>query len=318
MGMEILKSWAMVTFQCEHTLDNFLKHPLWCNSCVQRAGTPIWNTAFSRYETILDFYDVENKKFFEYVELRDPNFDVLTYQGLINAIPAIVRLELCEMTHSLVKVDRLSQVCGNKYFSHQIYWQEILKMDGQSSTATLWSIELGINFDEEEWNALLVDTLKVTTATKLRYFQYRVLYRNLTTNVRRSKWNQQMSPLCTFCKNSPETVIHLLCECKCVQKLWVALRKWLNYYLHVHVQFSNVMIITQRYSGKFKRLVQLMVLILKQYIYASKCKEIHPEFVEYIERLMYWREMEKTIVYQENKFQQYIKNGSQLFHSKRQ
>ena len=127
------------------------------------------------------------------------------------------------------------------------------------------NLELGENLTEDQWNNYFVLCLRYTTAVKLRYFQYRLINRILTTNVRRSKWANAYSK-CTFCKITPETVIHLLCECPCVKVLWKTLETWCKYYFQINLMCTNI-IICNNYEGKYKKLVNLMILVLKQYIY---------------------------------------------------
>ena len=68
----------------------------------------------------------------------------------------------------------------------------------------MWNMELKLGYTEEEYYELFPAFLRVIKPIKLRYLQYRILTHSLTTNVKRHKWNQEISDLCTFCKNSKE------------------------------------------------------------------------------------------------------------------
>ena len=74
---------------------------------------------------------------------------------------------------------------------------------------TMWGIELNEMLDKAGWFKLMPYIHKITMSTKLRYLQYRLLKKRITTNLERSKY-EDVSPLCYFCKAHVETLLHLL------------------------------------------------------------------------------------------------------------
>ena len=74
----------------------------------------------------------------------------------------------------------------------------------------MWEDLCNYEFTQKTWEQLYDDVRILTKSTKLRFFQFRLINGYLTTNSKRSKWNSAISPLCTFCGNCDETVIHLL------------------------------------------------------------------------------------------------------------
>ena len=135
---------------------------------------------------------------------------------------------------------------------------------------------------------------KIGKASKLRNFQYRLLNRILTTNIVRNKWNPQIDKNCTFCKMKSETVIHLICECELVQKMWMALEKWIKHRTGIVIRFIPSLIIMNNISGKHKDILNTLALIMKQYIYAQKCKQEVPNFIEFINRTTQWYQLVST------------------------
>ena len=79
-----------------------------------------------------------------------------------------------------------------KQVSKQIYWNLIEKYYPPSSSAyTRWQHELKLDKqDDITWKNLLPEFFRMIKPTKLRYFQYRVLTKTLTTNVLRGKWDK--------------------------------------------------------------------------------------------------------------------------------
>ena len=65
-------------------------------------------------------------------------------------------------------------------------------------------------------------------------------------------------------------------------KYMQALKKWLNYLLKEKVRFTYADIIFYQHKGAFNQLINMLVLIMKRYIYVFKCKEKALNFIEYI------------------------------------
>ena len=72
----------------------------------------------------------------------------------------------------------------------------------------MWEQELRVIFTEKQWEEIWENTFKVSIATKLREFQYRLINRTLKTNVHLSKWKQDVSNKCTFCHRHVEMARH--------------------------------------------------------------------------------------------------------------
>ena len=129
--------------------------------------------------------------------------------------------------------------------------------------------------------------------TKLWYLQYRLVHRILTTNVTRNIYDKQISPLCTFCEKVNETYKHLFYECEYVMKLWLKLSKWLDYFCYIQFVPDYYEIIFNRYKDAFKALVNTVILITKQYIYAAKCQKNKLSITELLKCINMYRHLEK-------------------------
>ena len=78
------------------------------------------------------------------------------------------------------------------------------------------------------------DINKVTNINKYRSFQYRLLQRALTTNIRLYAYGMVDSKSCYFCKENDETIVHLLIFCRKVQPFWIAVEEFM--YEHWQIQ----------------------------------------------------------------------------------
>ena len=105
-----------------------------------------------------------------------------------------------------------------------MYKEIISKKTTKDITYILWARDLGMYLDETRWEKVRIDGYYLSLSVKLRYFQYRVLSRKLTTNYDRSKWNNKIQKVCIYCKAN-DMVLHVLYECQKIRKIWTNLTK---------------------------------------------------------------------------------------------
>ena len=179
-----------------------------------------------------------------------------------------------------------------------MYWSLINDTDsGLEATRVLWEADLGTELDKDEWAKLYTQTFSYTISTKLRYFQYRVLNRIVTTNVKRSKWDNTVSPKCFFCNDKAETMLHIFYECKVTTKIREALERWLKYFYNITIQLNPEVILLNRYEGKYKKLINMYILVMKQHIYASKCLQKIPTFMGLTQKINNWYNIERNAAF---------------------
>ena len=159
------------------------------------------------------------------------------------------------------------------------------------------SLELNTEISQEFWVKLYPTTLRMTKSTRLRYFQYRLLHKKLVTNLHRSKWDEQVSELCSLCTQETETVLHLLWEYQKVKKIWDNLARWLKYILRLDqlIAFSPESVILNTYEGQCAEIINRCILATKQYIYACKCQKIELSFINLAQRFYDYQNLERLI-----------------------
>ena len=121
------------------------------------------------------------------------------------------------------------------------------------------------------------------------------------------------SPLCTFCKNKKETIIHVLYECDKIKELWEKTKSICNHFFEVKIEINAELAILNNYKGKKKGIINILIAIMKQHIYAKKCYEEIPNFQEFMYKLAEWYEVEKVFAWKNNKYELCIKKWENLF-----
>ena len=119
--------------------------------------------------------------------------------------------------------------------------------------------------------------------------------------------------MCTFCESNAETITHLLIKCSCVAPLWDQLVRWCEYYYTIRIHLDPSTIIFNNYRGQCKNPINMFIVILKQYIYSSKCFNKVPTFIGFVQKLSYWYFVEREIFYQMGKTKIFYKKWQHLF-----
>ena len=294
---QIWKAWSLINYEYPEPED-IPSQIIWGNSCIKRANVPFMmkKAINSNLDYLYQLINLEKPNsllsYDELTECYGPILTILEYNSLLAAIPPAWRNILKygdQTTQEKTKFERLEETKNRtRYF----YSSLVMLKKSPQAVKEIWERDLGIHISSEEWSIMWIGIFKSTNSVKLRDFQYRILNRILTTNLSRSKYSE-ISPNCTFCQDNCETIRHLMFECKESSQLWQALRKWLKYAVKVDLTLTLPLVILNNYRGKNAKIVNTLILIMKRYIYVSKCKNEQLRFPNFIEQANYVQKIEK-------------------------
>ena len=149
-----------------------------------------------------------------------------------------------------------------------------------------WHKELNTLYSTEFWNKTYVLTAEIKFDHKIKWLQYQINRNSLYTNYRVNKFNNQVSPLCTFCIQSQnanpqiEHVSHLFVSCPTIQKLWYDIVDWLNS-IDVGVPTDKKNLLFGVHTEQFDSVSNYVILCTKYYIWVTKQKQQSPTFVAF-------------------------------------
>ena len=310
IGYQILHALVHVFYTTDFNIDHAHYTPLWYNSMVRHANRPFTSADLvnSNLNVLADIWYHDQKRYYtstEVQECTDPAIDILTYNLLLSALPTIWKHQMREFNLEQDAKSRVDLIGNAIQPSKQIYWELVEKVCvRQDALIKIWMQELRLDIEitADSWANILNAPRTIKSSSKLRLLQYKLVNRTLVLNLLRSKWNRETSPLCKFCYTKNETIMHLFYECKLVQKLWKSLTRWAAYHFKIDIEITPELVIFNNYLGTLKRLINNMLLIMKQYIYSTKCKKNELTFCDYANVLHYYYTLEKI----------YARDGDQI------
>ena len=122
-----------------------------------------------------------------------------------------------------------------------------------------------------------------------------------------------MSPNCTFCQVEKETMDHLFFTCKIIQELWYTLERIIEYYFHVKLTLTKTNIFFNNYRGQEQDIINWLIIVMKQYIYSTKCRMEYPSFTQYMTKLSYWYLIDKQQAVDAKQLKEFQRKWKTLF-----
>ena len=306
--IDIWKAWSEFRFKApDLEFDLIVSQSIHANSLLLRGHRPYFSSVLAQNQVnyLIDLVHPTACRLYTYDEFCQYVGEIISfldYYSLIACIPNIWK--------GIIRTNPITMVIDPQYtvdtlasrpnFTRFIYWSLIEQRYPTPPVATtklIWEWELGISISDDSWRSLYSSFKAHVKPAKLRLFQYRLYTRTLTTSVRRNKWDHIVSPLCTFCNSQPETLLHLFTECVVISRLWTCVHRMCNYFLEIDVNFDPELIMLNSYKGKSSQLINFLIVVVKQFIYASKCLQTSPDFNQCMSRIATWYNIDKYIVY---------------------
>ena len=268
-------------------IDDILSQCIWNNDDIKIGNkTVLYKTWLKRGIVFVNDLIDENGQCYSKEDLQniyDLNTDFLTYEGIKRAVLQYAR------SRDIVIDKKLSNPiypfimrCTNTLLGHQKIYDMLLNSDYvRLPCYDKWENIISSTLPDSDWKAFSTIANKCTISTDLKWLQYRILHRLLPTNQFLFRIHYVDNPLCTFCKQTEETIYHIFWECNTVKRIWLDLKNWLNT-VDVQLSFSNIQVIFG-VKGKNNYALNAIIILVKNIIYKCTKKGIIPNF-NYIKR----------------------------------
>ena len=241
---------------------------IWLNSCILIQDKPVlylnwYEKGIVRLTDLLDGKgDVLSwKKFSEKFQIKIPFTE---YYGVTQAIPQKWKNKL------VTRWDKAKPSQIECYRNCQQVVKIVYKEFTRKENLLVNKAQIVTNILQEtiEVDGLLksINNIKYfIICEKLRSFQYCMLMNALVTNIHLKHYGVRNNSLCSNCHAHTETVKHLMFDCLKVKDL----RLWIENVCTVKLNYKSIFLIDMHNNPRFAQ--NSMVLIVKFYIYRSRC-----------------------------------------------
>ena len=272
--LQVLKHW------CKYNYEEVVTDPgnqiIWFNSQVLIEGKPFIMERPARAGLITINQLIEGSQFVSWRRAYDLySLTILQYNGIVSALPTHWKAKLKSPSNSASPSDLKYKVTGiieNSVPVKQVYAalaEDNLLMVNKHRK---WERDVKVEIPYVSFLEMFEDIKAVTSITKYRSFQFRLLQRALVTNIDLHRWNLRSDSLYTFCHKSEETILHLFIWCEKVANLWVQIEKFMESFSDEQIHFSVETVLWNRFIASPKgHIKNFICLLVKQYIYRNKC-----------------------------------------------
>ena len=252
---DVLKVWNAVTYVYPKTKRQVLQQYLNYNSHI-KINNKVMQGNYLQIEAIQqvsDIYDEQHNKFYTYQELQlkqGQHINYLRYWSLLAAIPKEWKLILETDRENQDDPPTWLQTISTVPKAPKWGYPKLLRNAEQYTEQgrTKWTSLLGAQIDQQQWQKIRLDSYYLSISTKLRDFQYRLLSYKITMYKLRHTWDKNVTDRCALCTKQTETILHLMYECKKVQKIWKNFVKWCKYLYKITVDINPQMILCNNYT----------------------------------------------------------------------
>jgi hypothetical protein len=239
--------------------------------------------------------------------------NILKYNALKDAIPMVWRKQLKTMKvprtatsfkeNIYVKVGKMEKNI-NKITNKDIYWTFIRNIQVEPIHKAKLQQELYIK--EEEWK-IIYKIPSTIRDTKIRAFQYKLLFSLIPCNLYLNRIKRSDTDKCGVCQELDDTA-HYLFECTQVVPFWTNFMNWWNDMTGKQTFLDKSSAMTG-FIGQHQHIDTLnaCLLLAKWHVYKKKLNESEIFFYNFLCDLKYYLKVEKTIELRNDNLDKYIK-----------
>ena len=284
-------------------MNDVLYERLFCNKniCIDNRTVYFQNWIQGNVSQIYHLIDEQTCAFLTFDEFvtKYPNIrtNFLQYNGLVRSIKRYIHNVLNVNnfhTDNVQMIQAQEPVCWQSLRKSKHEIKSIIRTKPKTEHKS--TIKWNNSFDRLDWKNIFRICHKTTVDTKIKWFQFRLLYRLLPTKrflmLRKIKNNS----LCDFCNQNDETICHLFWECPYVQHFWDDLAtRFVSKLPHAcNLSLSKELILFGcKENVKTDKPFDLLLLAAKYHIYLCKFSETLPSFDIFLKQFKLRYRLEK-------------------------
>ena len=184
----------------------------------------------------------------------------------------------------------------------------------QVKVGNKWEDWLGLDRNEIDWSVMHNINFKCTIETQLRSFYFKVFHNAIALNSFLYKIGRRDSPLCYFCQELPETLIHIFCKCRVVAPMWRKLSEYIDRMTKETTLYPDISYIFGfDIGGRHDLCISYLFLCLKLYIIRCKYQEVELDFQSFLSFVKMKQKIEYRIAEKKGELNSHFKKWSLSF-----
>jgi hypothetical protein len=310
---EVCKAWLDIKNSCNEikTTYDVRRECIWLNKEIKIEGKEIkWIDWYEK--GIVSIHDIvdERGEFLE-KKLLDKKYgikgDEMKYNMIKSAIPMAWKkaLKKSRVTTNAISNEENPHLQINKnpvdmnlLTNRKVYWCIIDKIKIEPVVFAKWERELQIGHDE--WKEIFRNGL-VVKETKLRTFQYKVIYNLIPCGLYLKRIEKAENDKCPFC-GKLDDIIHYFGDCHELQSFWQSFASWWAGISHRIVELDLRTIMFGGIEGmKLRNEFNICLIVAKWHIYKEKLSGSLPFFYKFLCEMKYRLNIERYIAARNNK-----------------
>jgi hypothetical protein len=233
--LQLFKAWGKITATPGDDPFKIRREVLWRNKNIQITKKEVYYKQWHN-KGILIFHDILDERgnirsIQELSQRYDLEIKTMEYVSLVFAIPQ--NWKRCVKTmripnEAISNIEQLYLVCNNRTMplglitNRDVYWEFVSKKQIKPIVAHKWCTEF--NIPEEDWLSVF-KTYADLRDTKLKAFQFKILYNLIPCNLYLKRIGRSEVDTCLSC-NELDDLRHYLIECPATQPIWLKLLRW--------------------------------------------------------------------------------------------
>ena len=320
---DVLKAWSEYRYYNPIKYKDILAQPIWNNSHLKidhkvffdktLAESGIYymrdiimqNGMFKSFSVICNEYNCSKSSY-------------LRYFAIVSAVGATWKKVLREPDelgfdlHAPFQDEGLENFLALKRPTQHVYnffIKKLCKNNSYANNLTKWANDTNQTLENLIlWSNRFLIPFKSTLDTKIRTFQFKFLHRRIATNDYLCKIGVKQTPLCNFCENDGQSLIHLFYKCERVKQFWNEVHSWMQEQgMTDSVNFSMLDVCFGIWS-RGHELSNTLILYGKHFIYRQKYQGKQLIFQLFKKEIMNLEKVEKIIA---------LRKGNLSFHFKK-
>ena len=244
--------------------------------------------------------------------------DALKYNKLKDIIPREWRktLKTTEIQHDAVSFTHQIRVKIDKKYKQisqitnkEVYWTFIRNI--QKKPIITEKLQQIYNIQENDW-PIIFTMSKVLRDTKIRTFQFKILYNLIPCNLYLNRIKRSDTNKCAICKELDD-IVHYFFACRPQMMFWRNFSTWWRNAMDEEIKLSEKEILLGYFEHtSYYLTLNACILLAKWHIFKTKLNEDNIFFYKFLCDLKYYLLIEKSIAVRQGKLKQHDKNWRQI------